>query len=86
MFDADNRTLHIYRNDGTGFPEPEVVRDRWTWQPVPDGPVLELNLIEILERYEESRKFFEPFMLQWRAAMERLGASPTSSTDQNDRG
>jgi Uma2 family endonuclease len=86
VFDADQRTLEIYRNHGTAAEQPEVVRNRWMWQPPPDGPVLELNLIEILERYEESKRFFEPFMLQWRAAMERLGASPTSSTDQNDRG
>lgn len=86
VFDADNRTLVICRNDGTGFLEPEVVRERWAWQPIPDGPVLELNLIEILERHEESRRFFGPFLLQWHAAMERLGASPTSSTDHYDRG
>lgn len=86
VFDADNRTLEIYRNDGRSFHEPEVVRDRWTWQPLPDGPVLELDLIKILERYEESKKFFEPFMLQWRAAMERPSASSTSSTDPIDRG
>lgn len=85
VFDADQRTLEIYRNDETAADQ--RVRDRWTWQPAPDGPVLELNLIEILERYEESKQFFEPFMLQWRAAMERLRASPTSSsTDQIDRG
>lgn len=86
VFDADQRTLEIFRNDGTAADQPKVVRDHWTWQPAPDGPVLELNLIEILERYEESKQFFEPFMLQWRAAMERLGASPTSSTDPIDRG
>ncbi|HEU4885652.1 MAG TPA: Uma2 family endonuclease, partial [Longimicrobium sp.] len=85
VFDADQRTLEIYRNDGTAADRPEVVRNRWTWQPDPDGPVLELNLIEILERYEESKQFFEPFMLQWRAAMERLSTAPPSSTDI-DRG
>lgn len=86
VFDADQRTLEIYRNNGTVFHEPEVVRDRWPWQPVPDGPVLELNLIEILERYEVSKQFFEPFMLQWRAAMGPLSATSTSSTHPTDRG
>lgn len=86
VFDADNRTLEIYRSDGTGFHEPEVAHDHWTWQPVPNGPAVELNLIKILERYEESRRFFEPFLLQWRAAMERSSTSPTTSTDPIDRG
>jgi Uma2 family endonuclease len=81
VFDAEARTLEIYRNHGSAADQPDVVRDHWTWQPDPGGPVLELSLIEILERYEESKQFFEPFMLQWRAAMERLSTSPTSTKD-----
>jgi Uma2 family endonuclease len=78
VFDAEERSLEIYRNDGKVFGPPEVVRDRWMWQPVPNGPTLELNLIEILERYEESKQFLEPYLIRWRAARERPDDSSRS--------
>ena len=64
---------------------PEVVRDRWSWQPVADGPVLELNLIEILERYEESRRFFEPSCFSCAPRWSADALLPTSSTANRPR-
>jgi Uma2 family endonuclease len=79
VFDADQRTLEVYQHNGRNFSEPNVVRDRWTWQPLPGAPAVELNLLEILERYEEARQFLEPYLLRWRAASERLSTPPQSS-------
>jgi Uma2 family endonuclease len=78
-FDADQRTLEVYQHNGRNFSEPNVVRDHWTWQPLPGAPAVELNLLEILERYEEARQFLEPYLLRWRAASERLSTPPQSS-------
>jgi Uma2 family endonuclease len=52
VIDAEARTVEIYRT-GSDSQLPEVVTGRWTWQPMPDGPVLELDLPELLEGYDE---------------------------------
>jgi hypothetical protein len=70
--------LEIHRNDVAEPRPPDVIRDGWTWQPIPDGPVLELNLLDILERYEDAKQFFEPYLLRWRAAQEALTVPPKS--------
>ncbi|HEX5871836.1 MAG TPA: Uma2 family endonuclease [Longimicrobium sp.] len=51
--DAESRIVEIYRHDGRVFSPAEVIRSRWFWQPMPNGPVLELNLPELLEEYDE---------------------------------
>jgi Uma2 family endonuclease len=53
VIDAEARMVEIYRNGAGGFPIPEVVTSRWVWQPIPDGPVLQLDLPELLEEYDE---------------------------------
>jgi Uma2 family endonuclease len=80
VFDAEERSLEIYQHDGKGFREPKVVRYHWRWQPLPNAPALALNLLDILERYEESKQFLEPYLLRWRGARERLMAPPESSS------
>lgn len=59
IFDADARTVEIHRHDQNGYTVPEVIRDRWTWKPVPDGPVLELSLPQVLMRHDELKARFE---------------------------
>lgn len=78
VFDAEERVLEIHRNNGTDFGVPEVVRDRWTWQPIPNGPAIKLNLLEILERYDESKQFLEPYLTRLRASWERSNESSKS--------
>ena len=50
VVDPKLRTVEIYRD---GADVPEVVTGRWCWKPVPDGPVLELNLPKLLADYDE---------------------------------
>jgi Uma2 family endonuclease len=58
IVDAEARMVEIHRNGRGGSHVPEVVRDRWSWQPVPDGPVLELSLPELLVGYDELQAQF----------------------------
>jgi Uma2 family endonuclease len=59
VIDAQARTVEIYRNSGADAHVPEVVRERWAWQPMPNGPVLELDLPELLEGYDEMKANIE---------------------------
>jgi Uma2 family endonuclease len=42
VVDAEVRTVEIYRTDDPNPTRPRVVTDRWTWQPIPGGPSLDL--------------------------------------------
>jgi Uma2 family endonuclease len=59
LVDAEARVIEIYRHDGRWYPPPEVVRDRWTWQPISGGPVLRLSLPELLVGYDELKLVIE---------------------------
>ena len=58
VIDAEARTVEVYRNGEGGSHVPEVVRDRWSWKPMPDGPVLMLKLPGLLEGYDELQAQF----------------------------
>lgn len=59
VIDAENRAMEIYRHDGSGYAHPVRVTDRWIWQPIAGGPVLELNLPELLEDYDRTGRIIE---------------------------
>ncbi len=59
VIDAESRVVEIYRHDGGGYPPPQVIRNRWLWQPMPDGPALELSLPALLKEYDETKLMFE---------------------------
>jgi Uma2 family endonuclease len=59
VIDAESRAVEIYRHDGRGFSPAELIRNRWLWQPMPNGPVLELSLPNLLEGYDEMKSMFE---------------------------
>lgn len=59
VLDADARTVEIHRHHGRAYALPEIVRDRWTWQPVAGGPMLELSLPAVLKRHDELKSRFE---------------------------
>lgn len=58
VVDAEAGTVEIYRNGPGGSHVPEFVRDRRSWRPMPDGPVLVLNLPELLEGDDELQARF----------------------------
>ena len=59
IVDAGRRAVHVYRfREGTDGPE-LVVTDSFTWQPVPDGPVLTVRIPELLEGYDELSRIIE---------------------------
>lgn len=71
VIDAELRVVEIYRHDGRAFSPAEVIRSRWLWQPIPDGPVLQLDLPELLEEYDELMLHIE--RNEQRRAAEKIG-------------
>jgi Uma2 family endonuclease len=59
VLDPGARTVEIYRHTAPGYGPPDSVRDRWAWQPIAYGPVLELRLPEVLKRHDELKLRFE---------------------------
>ncbi len=59
VIDAESRVVEIHRHDGRGYPPPQMIRDRWLWPPMPNGPALELSLPTLLEEYDETKQMFE---------------------------
>jgi Uma2 family endonuclease len=59
VIDGARRTVEIYRSDNPDPTVPRIVTDRWSWQPVPGGPALDLCLPELLQDYDETRAMFE---------------------------
>jgi Uma2 family endonuclease len=59
VVDGEARTVEIYRNDRPDPAVPEVVTGTWMWQPMPDGPVLELSLPTLMEKHDRTKAMFE---------------------------
>jgi Uma2 family endonuclease len=53
IIDGDERTVEIYRSGNPDRTVSEIVTDRWTWQPVLGGAMLELSLPALLEDHDE---------------------------------
>jgi Uma2 family endonuclease len=59
VVDGEARTVEIYRLDRPMPELPEVVTGSWSWQPMPNGPVVEMNLPKLLEKLDELKRMFE---------------------------
>lgn len=59
ILDPGARTLEIHRHVVRGYAPPEIVRDRWAWQPIPGGPALELSLPKVLKKHDALRLRFD---------------------------
>jgi Uma2 family endonuclease len=53
---GEARTVEIYRPEAEIA---EVVTGSWTWQPIPEGPAVEMNLPKLLERHDQLKRMFE---------------------------
>jgi Uma2 family endonuclease/predicted RNase H-like HicB family nuclease len=64
IVDPARRTVEIHRvRDGAVLP-PLVVTDTFSWQPIPDGPILTLNVPELLESHDELKQIIESNKMQ----------------------
>lgn len=59
VVDGEARTVEIYRSGVADPGTPEVITGTWTWQPVPNGPALELSLPELMEKHDWMKRMFE---------------------------
>lgn len=72
VVDGEARTVEIYRPRAE---LPEVVSGSWTWRPIPDGPVVEMNLPKLLEKHDELKRMFE------RSIRRSVDAQPSVARD-----
>jgi Uma2 family endonuclease len=59
IFDPQQRSVEIHRvQDGVVLP-PLLATESFSWQPVPDGPILTSSVPELLEHHDELREIIE---------------------------
>jgi Uma2 family endonuclease len=65
VVDGEARTVEIYRLNPPTPELPEIVTGSWTWRPMPNGPVVEMNLPKLLENHDELKLMFERNERRW---------------------
>jgi len=59
IVDAEQRMVEVFRLFGNSSYTEIVATGSFEWQPVPEGPVLSLNVPELLEGYDSLRELIE---------------------------